>query len=120
VNSPGEFALYLRIPGWLSGTAQIRINGKPAGIKADPGTFATLRRQWKRNDTVELSMPLAWRTVPIDNRTPGVVALMRGPLLMTAVDPPPDLMLPASPPGSLTLRPWYQVQRETYSTYFRT
>jgi DUF1680 family protein len=118
IDSPAEFSLRLRIPGWLTAPAQIRVNGTPAGVKTDPGTFATLHRQWKRNDTVELTLPLAYRTVPIDNRTPNVVALMRGPLLMAAVDPPDDLVLPSTLPGPLTLRPWYQVQRETYSTYF--
>jgi DUF1680 family protein len=69
VDSAAAFSLHLRIPGWLSAPAQIRVNGKPAGVKADAGTFAMLRRQWKRNDIVELSLPLDWRTVPIDNRT---------------------------------------------------
>jgi hypothetical protein len=97
----------------------LEINGKPVPAKADPGTFATLRRQWKRNDTVQLTLPFTYRTVPIDNRTPDLVALMHGPLLMTAVDPPEELALPTALPGALTLRPFYKVQRETYSTYFR-
>jgi hypothetical protein len=45
---------------------------------------------------------------------------MRGPVMLAAIDPPEDLVLPSSPPGPLTLRPWYQVRRETYSTYFRS
>src|SRR5205807_2412925 len=45
VDTPAEFSLRLRIPGWLTRPAQIRINGKPAAVEAAPGTFATLRRQ---------------------------------------------------------------------------
>jgi hypothetical protein len=63
---------------------------------------------------------------------------MRGPVLLTAVDPPEQLTASADAlksmtpvPGkplefdcrtgieSIRMRPFYQVQRETYSTYFK-
>lgn len=136
--SPAEFSVNVRIPGWLDQPAQISINGKPANVKADRGTFATIHRRWRKNDTIELTLPFGFRTMPVDDRNPDTVAVMRGPVMLTAIDPPADL---AATAGALArmeqvagkplefdchtatrpvrLRPFYQVQREIYSTYFR-
>ncbi len=135
---PVEFAIRLRIPGWLERPAQISVNGKAATVKAQRGTFATLSRRWRKGDTIELTLPFSFRTVPIDDLNPDTVAVMRGPVMLTAVDPPEQLA--ASAPaisrmqpvtgralefdcqtagGKVRMRPFYQVQRETYSTYFK-
>jgi DUF1680 family protein len=107
-------------------------------VTAQRGTFATLSRRWRKGDTIELTLPFSFRTVPIDDLNPDTVAVMRGPVMLTAVDPPEQLA--ASAPaisrmqpvtgralefdcqtagGKVRMRPFYQVQRETYSTYFR-
>jgi hypothetical protein len=132
-----RFALNLRIPAWLRGSAEIRINGKSTAVEARPGTFARIERRWKNHDTVALTLPFSFRTVPIDDRNPDTVAVMRGPIMLAAIDPPPQLaatraqltnMQPvaatalaftcATSTGPVRMRPFYQVRRETYSTYF--
>jgi DUF1680 family protein len=137
-SSPAEFTVNVRIPGWLQRPAQLAVNGKRVSLKAERGTFASIRRRWRRNDTVEITLPFTFRTVPIDDRNPDIVAVMRGPVLMTAIDPPAELSATASAlermaavpgkplefdcrtsSGNVRLRPFYQVQRETYSTYFK-
>jgi DUF1680 family protein len=105
LESPAEFGLHLRIPGWLEKPARIAVNGRPARVEAKAGTFASVRRKWKTGDTVELTLPFSYRTVPIDSRNPDTVALMRGPVMLSAVE------------GKV--RPYYQVRQETYTTYFR-
>ena len=135
---PVEFALHLRIPGWLERPAHIEVNGKPVAAEARPGTFATIRRRWRPHDVVEATLPFSFRTIPIDDRNPGVVAVMRRPVLLTAVDPPAELAAPPSAlarmapvpgkplefecrttAGPVRMRPFYRVERETYSTYFK-
>jgi DUF1680 family protein len=137
-ESPVEFAVRLRIPGWLESPAQISLNGKAAQVKAERGTFATLTRRWRKGDTIELRLPFPFRTVPIEARVPDTVAAMRGPVMLTAIDPPEQLVARASAlarmdpvsgkplefdcqteAGKVRMRPFYQVRRETYSTYFR-
>ena len=54
----GEMALMLRIPGWAEG-ATVRINGTAAAVK--PGTYAELRRAWRKGDVVELDLPMTPR-----------------------------------------------------------
>lgn len=136
---PVDFALRLRIPGWIAGPAEIRVNGQPAGVAAQPGTFATIQRHWQGGDVVDLVLPQGFRVEPIDESHPEVVAVMRGPLMYVGLNPWPGLFetplalpqalepLPgeaqafhASVAGrDLVMTPFHLVQDETYNTYFR-
>lgn len=137
-QSATAFAVSLRIPGWLQKPARISVNGKPADVKAGRGTFARISRRWQRGDTISLTLPFSFRTVAIDDQHPDLVAVMRGPVMMSVVDPPATLaatrdalshMEPvAGRPlhfdcdavaGKVRLKPFYQVTGEVYSTYFR-
>ncbi len=137
-ETPVEFALRLRIPMWLQQPARISLNGKTWDVKAERGTFATLKRRWRKGDTVALRLPFASRTIAIEERAPDMVAAMRGPVMLAAVNPPDDLTASGralsqmesvrgealefdctTAAGKVRMRPWYRVQRETYSTYFR-
>ena len=136
-EAPVEFSLHLRIPGWLDQAARIAVNGKAAPMEARRGTFASLARRWRRGDTVELRLPFSFRAIPIEDRAPETVAAMRGPVMLTAIDPPERLTAPASAlaamdpvsgttlefdcrtaEGKVRMRPFYRVRGETYSTYF--
>jgi len=135
---PLDFALRLRIPRWLDRAARIAVNGKPVQVEAKPGSFAILERRWRKGDTVELELPFSFRTQAIEAAAPGTVAAMRGPLMLCAVDPPAELSASATAlrgirqidgkpleyecstaAGPVRMRPFYQIGRETYSTYFR-
>ena len=136
-SSPVEFALELRIPGWLDRPPTIAVNGGAVQVDAGRGTFAALTRRWHKGDTVALRMPFSFRAVPIEDRAPDTVAVLRGPVMLTAIDPPEELAAsgpalavmepqPGEPPeflcrtaaGEVKMRPFYRVQSETYSTYF--
>ena len=99
VNTPGTFALKLRIPGWAAGkplptdlytysdtgTEQVRlsVNGVPFPLQIING-YAIITRQWKAIDRVELTLPMPVRRVAahpkiLDDR--GKVALERGPIV---------------------------------------
>ena len=85
-DAPTAFAVMIRVPGWLQQEPEIHVNGRRTAPAALPGTFAALQRTWKRGDRIELRLPQALRTEPIDGSHPGTVALMRGPLLYCALD----------------------------------
>jgi hypothetical protein len=66
---------------------------------------------------VEVKLPFGDRTEAIDDRHPDTVALMRGPLMMVAVNAPdgtPDIAAPG-----LRFAPFYAVRGESYATYFK-
>jgi DUF1680 family protein len=54
---PQPLALRLRIPAWAAGST-VRINGKPLGATAEPGSYLTIHRTWKNGDRVELALPM--------------------------------------------------------------
>ncbi len=134
--SPVAFAVYLRIPAWLTQPATIKVNGKAFSIAARPGTYAALHRTWRAGDRIELTIPQSFRTEPIDDLHPETVALMRGPIQYVALNPTPELnqqrlALPASlkqsAPQTFTENysgneiifvPLHHIQNETYTSYF--
>ncbi|MET0394635.1 MAG: glycoside hydrolase family 127 protein [Chitinophagaceae bacterium] len=99
---PTAFTLMLRIPGWarneampsglysFAGTAQqaaiIRVNGRPVEYVLENG-YAVLSRTWKKNDMIELSLPMEVRRVQASElvkEDAGRIALQRGPLMYCA------------------------------------
>lgn len=143
-DAPTAFTVMLRVPGWLSHEPEIHVNGRRTVVAATPGTFAALRRTWKRGDRIELRLPQAFRTEAIDAAHPGTVALMRGPVMYCALDfagPPAGAAVrPLAPLAGAALTPlagasqsyvqangaqqtvfvpFYGVENETYDVYFQ-
>jgi DUF1680 family protein len=138
IPSPSEFTVFVRVPGWLKSPAVITVNDKPAAVAAAPGTFAAIRRRWQHNDTIQVTLPFTFRPEAIDEQHRDTVALMRGPLMLVALDPKleiprsamgsPDGLKPSSfakqsfelQQGQRQVRfvPFYTVGEETYTTYF--
>lgn len=131
---PAEFTLYVRIPGWLKSPAQLSLNGKGLSIPAERGTFAAIRRQWRNHDSVQVVLPFPQRVAPVDDQHPNTVALMRGPLMMVALDPvlkvdasslstAPQhgaatvMELPA-PASRVRFVPFHEVGERRYTTYW--
>jgi len=77
-DAPLNFPLRLRIPGWAAGTV-IRVNGEQA-LSPAPGTFATIERQWRAGDAVEIRLPMNARTSRWFRDS---VSIERGPLVFS-------------------------------------
>ncbi|XVV16437.1 beta-L-arabinofuranosidase domain-containing protein [Actinoplanes sp. CA-131856] len=127
------FTLRVRIPGWVR-DPELKVNG--SSLRARPGSFAEIRRTWRRGDVVELRLPLRtrWLAAP-DN--PAVHALAYGPLVLAGRygDTPPAA-LPTADPRTLRreagaaefsvvaggtrvrLSPFLDVHHEHYNVYF--
>lgn len=102
-KSEQKFALKLRIPTWARGNQfvpgelyhyetqeasgwQVKVNGKKADVELQKG-FATINRQWKPGDVVELNLPMPTRfNTAIDSVKNNInrVAVTRGPLVYSA------------------------------------
>lgn len=97
---PGEFTLYVRIPGW-SQKNTVRVNGSPVAVE-HPGTYLPIRRRWSAGDTVELSFDMSTRLLkanPAVTDDRGRIAFQRGPIVFcmeeldqAASDPSPNLV----------------------------
>lgn len=134
-SRPTELTLNIRVPSWASDKVSFKIN-KRMHLSGRPGTYAILRRVWTSGDTVEFSVPYGFRTEPIDDMHPEIVALMRGPVQYVALNlSTDDARKPTAMPASLkqsgassfvenysgrltVFVPFFQVMNETYTTYF--
>jgi hypothetical protein len=131
-SKPVEFAVNLRVPWWAE-KASVSVNGKRESAAA--GRFASVQRQWKNGDRIDLELPLGMRLEPIDPRHPDTVALMSGPLVLFAVaDSNPGVtrsqFLAAkrksakswqveSARGPIEMLPFTEIGDQHYATYVR-
>ena len=134
-NAPASFTLRLRIPRWAQGLHTLALNGAALHAQVRKG-FALLQRTWNNGDTVTLTLPLDFRTEPIDDLHPHTVALLRGPLLYVQINPPTgserltnlDALRPLDAAAGVLVEqtsaqarvhvPFYFVRNESYTTYF--
>jgi DUF1680 family protein len=102
---PGQsyaFALKIRIPGWARGEVvpsdlyrfadaasapvKLRVDGRSVPVHLDRG-YATLTRNWKSGEVVELDLPMPVRRVVANSQVAadrGRVAIERGPIVYAA------------------------------------
>jgi hypothetical protein len=127
-----DFSMSFRIPEWAEG-ASISVNGRGVPTPIIPGRFASVHREWKSGDRVELNLPMTTRVEPIDPQHSKTVALMFGPLVLFAImDSQPVLtraeLLAAkkvdqqtwqikTAGGSVKMLPFTAINDEHYSTY---
>lgn len=78
----GPLTVHLRVPAWSSGV-EIEVNGAPAGVDVEPGTYATIARTWAAGDTITVRIPLAVRVEAAVDRA-DIQTLMYGPVVLTA------------------------------------
>ena len=77
------FAMNLRLPGWCK-HPEIRVNGRWLKEFKTLRGYARIEREWKRGDTIELTMPMPVQRVYANPKVvadQGRVALQRGPLV---------------------------------------
>ncbi|MEP7373172.1 MAG: glycoside hydrolase family 127 protein [Chitinophagaceae bacterium] len=101
-SSSLAFNLLVRIPGWArnialpstlyrfdnssASVATIKVNGQPFTYNIENG-YAVINRTWKKNDKVEVVLPMEVRTVSANENVKediGKIAIQRGPLMYCA------------------------------------
>jgi DUF1680 family protein len=80
-TSGRPWTLRLRIPGWTSEAATVRVNGRPVDAMASPGSYLALTRAWRAGDRIELSLPMTTRWEAFEDR-PNIAALVHGPVVL--------------------------------------
>jgi hypothetical protein len=78
-----ERTVRVRVPSWVAGPIELRVNGAPAGIEPVPGRYAAVRRVWRPGDELRLDTPATLRAeAALDD--PRQCALMLGPTVLLA------------------------------------
>ncbi len=142
-DSPQQFVLRVRIPGWCAGSVPVLVNGQPFAV-GEPGTYLAIPGVWRDGDIVTFDMPMAFRFAKYagGDEVDGFArySFERGPLLYALCGPldedgcirtpfdDPDAFLAAlKPSGGLgyavgdmpghTFRPYYQVSGESFTAF---
>lgn len=85
-ETPSDFGLKLRIPGWAR-SATMTLNGEPVDTDNRTRGYVELCRLWSDGDVVELDLPMPVERIyahPDVRADIGRVALKRGPLVYCA------------------------------------
>ncbi|MBP5196561.1 MAG: glycoside hydrolase family 127 protein [Bacteroidaceae bacterium] len=108
----GQFAMNIRIPGWVRGSVvpselyeyadgktlswSLSVNGKPLQVKVNDFGYAVIDRKWKKGDKVQIHFDMEPRLVKADEHVEadrGRVSVERGPLVYCAEWPDNDFDL---------------------------
>jgi uncharacterized protein len=98
-STAATFSLKLRLPPW-SENAALRVNGNRTPTVKGADGYVTIRRAWKRDDLIELAFELKAQVVIGDHLNQGKIAVLYGPLVLTA-----DAALLPQLPGTTPERP---------------
>ena len=139
---PAEFSLKIRLPWWLQGEPEIRVNGEQVRGPFTPSSMVTMHRTWGE-DQVSMVFPKALTSVPLPDK-PDTVAFMDGPVVLAGIcdeertlfgtkDAPTTILTPHNErewgewePGYRTLHqphtirfmPLHQIRDEQFTVYF--
>jgi DUF1680 family protein len=129
-----DFEVRLRIPEWVAG-ARVEVNGKRWQGAVHAGQFASVSRQWRSGDRIDLQLSRQNRLEAISPQHSDTVALLNGPLVLFAVtEAAPRLtrrqLLSVrqigkrrwegqGPDGRLAFLPFTEIDSERYSTYLQ-
>jgi DUF1680 family protein len=83
VKNAGQFDLKVRVPHWATRGFFVKINGRDQSLKAVAGSYLSLGRTWRANDTIEIRMPFQFYLDPVMDQ-PNVASLFYGPVLLAA------------------------------------
>ena len=88
VKGSGQFDIKVRVPRWATRGFFVKINGRDQTVKAVPGSYLTLARTWRANDTIELRMPFRFYLDHVMDQ-PNVASIFYGPVLLAAEEAGP-------------------------------
>jgi DUF1680 family protein len=81
VTGTGNWSMKIRIPAWTSG-ATVSVNGASAGVATNPGSYATITRDWKSGDVVTVKLPMKLRAVAANDNAK-IAAIAFGPVVLS-------------------------------------
>jgi len=88
VKGTGPLDLKIRVPHWATHGVFVKINGRDQSLQPKPGSYMTLSRTWRADDTVEVRMPFGFYLEPVVDQ-PNVASIFYGPVLLATEESGP-------------------------------
>jgi DUF1680 family protein len=114
-NTAGQFAMKIRIPGWVRNQVlpsnlykysdnkrldySVTVNGQTVVAKVTNDGYYTIDRKWKKGDKIQIHFDMEPRTIRANNKVEadrGMVSIERGPLVYCAEHPDNDFDIMAT------------------------
>ncbi|HEY0866809.1 MAG TPA: beta-L-arabinofuranosidase domain-containing protein [Fimbriimonas sp.] len=77
------FEMRVRHPGWAKGSIDFKVNGRTVLKSTQPGSYASVKRTWKKGDKLEFELPMSLR-IEATPDNPKRVAILYGPVVLAA------------------------------------
>jgi len=81
LKEPARLALRVRYPSWAQSGMTLTINGKAETVAAAPQSYATVDREWKNGDRIDVRLPMSLHTEAMPD-DPNMIAIMYGPIVL--------------------------------------
>ena len=78
---PIRLALNIRYPMWAKTGMLMTVNGRREPVTAAAGSYATVEREWKSGDIVEITLPMTLHIEAMPDN-PKVAAVLYGPVVL--------------------------------------
>jgi len=88
LKGTAPFDVKVRVPHWATRGFFVKINGRDQSIAAVPGSYVSLGRSWRADDTIDIRMPFGFYLDPVMDQ-PNVASIFYGPVLLAAEEPGP-------------------------------
>jgi len=83
LEKPVRLPLRLRHPAWVKDGFAVSVNGQAQPVESGPGSYATVEREWRDGDVVEVRLPMSLRfEATADDPARG--AFLFGPIVLAA------------------------------------
>ncbi|MEO6232568.1 MAG: glycoside hydrolase family 127 protein [Ferruginibacter sp.] len=80
----GNANVMVRYPAWVAaGQCKVFINGKTEPIIAQPSSYISLNRNWKKGDVILIKLPMH-NSIEVLPNVPQYIAFIHGPILLAA------------------------------------
>jgi len=83
IKNAGQFDLKVRVPAWAVRGFFVKVNGRDQTVNATAGSYVSVGKTWRANDTIELRMPFGFYLDPLMDQ-PNVASIFYGPVLLAA------------------------------------
>ncbi len=83
-KTPQRWALRVRHPAWVEkGAMAVRVNGEAQALQSSPASYASIEREWRDGDVVEIELPMRTTVERLPDGS-DYVAVLHGPIVLAA------------------------------------
>jgi DUF1680 family protein len=84
VADNARFTMKIRYPAWVAaGKLAVKVNGRAIKVDAQPGSYVSVERAWRKGDRVDVSLPMTTRLEQMPDKS-NFYAVLHGPIVLAA------------------------------------